>query len=132
MKLRLMFCSLLFASITSLTTSAAAEPKNSVTRGSARFEVLSANVVRMEYSRDRKFVDAPSIAVQNRNWTAPEFRAADSGGWLEITTSKSATGNPSPSVIGRLDYESESLPGAQVSYEIKLPFPQCLVCTRYR
>ncbi len=88
MKLRLMSCSLLFASIASLTTPAAAEPKNSVIRGSARFEVLSANVVRMEYSRNRKFVDAPSIAVQNRNWTAPEFHAADSRGWLEITTSK--------------------------------------------
>jgi hypothetical protein len=33
----------------------------------------------------------------------------------------SATGNPSPSVIGRLDYDSDSLPNAQVSYEISLP-----------
>src|SRR5664279_5437967 len=92
MKFRFLRCRLLaampFVFVTSLTILAAAEPKNSVIRGSARFEVLSANVVRMEYSRDRKFVDVPSVAVQNRNWTVPEFHAADSGGWLEITTSK--------------------------------------------
>jgi len=37
------------------------------------------------------------------------------------TLAVSATGNPSPNVIGRLDYDSDSLPGAQVSYEISLP-----------
>jgi alpha-glucosidase (family GH31 glycosyl hydrolase) len=42
----------------------------------------------MEYSRDRKFVDAPSVAVENRNWGRTEFHTADSGGWLEISTSK--------------------------------------------
>ena len=88
MKFRLLSCSLLFAFIASLTTSAATEPKNAALRGSARFEILSPNVVRMEYSRDRKFVDAPSVAVQNRNWTVPEFHATDSAGWLEISTGK--------------------------------------------
>jgi alpha-glucosidase (family GH31 glycosyl hydrolase) len=74
--------------VAGLTILAAAEPKNVVIRGGARFEVLSQSVFRMEYSHDRKFVDAPSVAVQNRNWGAPEFHTADSGGWLEISTRK--------------------------------------------
>ena len=77
-----------FTFLINLTAFAAAQPKNSVIRGSARFEVLSPNVVRMEYSRDHKFVDARSVAVQNRDWSVPEFHAIDSGGWLEIATSK--------------------------------------------
>jgi hypothetical protein len=86
MRLRLLSCSLLFASIASLTTFAAAEPKNVVLRAGVRFEILSPAVIRMEYSRDQKFVDARSVAVQNRNWSGPEFHATDSAGWLEIST----------------------------------------------
>jgi hypothetical protein len=61
---------------------ASAEAKNVVTRGSVRLKILSPSVVRMEYSRDRRFVDVPSVAVENRNWGATEFHAADSGSWL--------------------------------------------------
>jgi alpha-glucosidase (family GH31 glycosyl hydrolase) len=71
-----------------LVTSAVAETKDAVIRNSARFEVLSPNVVRLEYSRNRKFVNAASVAVQNRNWSAAEFHVVDSDGWLEISTSK--------------------------------------------
>lgn len=76
------------ALVASLATLAAAEPKHAVIRGSARFEILSPSVIRMENSPEGKFVDAPSVAVQNRNWGGAEFHAADSGGWLEISTSK--------------------------------------------
>ena len=93
MKLGWLTCSLLLTSMVCLPVfssvkPASAEAKNVVTRGSVRFEILSPNVVRMEYSRDRKFVDAPSVAVENRNWGTTEFHTADSGGWLEISTSK--------------------------------------------
>lgn len=74
--------------VLSLPIFAAAEQKNSVIRGDARFEVLSPNLVRMEYAPDRRFVDAPSVAVQNRNWTTPDFHIADSGGWVEISTAR--------------------------------------------
>ena len=76
------------ALIASLKISAAAEPRNAVIRGSVRFEILSPSVIRMEHSRDGKFVNAPSVAVQNRSNSFTEFHAADSGGWLEISTTK--------------------------------------------
>ena len=93
MKLGRLAYILLLVCVTNLPLCASDEPasadaKNVVTRGSVRLEILSPSVVRMEYSRDRSFVDVPSVAVENRNWGATEFHAADSGGWLEISTSK--------------------------------------------
>ena len=88
MKLKSLLCSLLFASMASLATLAAAKPNNEVLRAGVRFEILSPSVIRMEYSFKGKFVDAASVAVENRNWGVTPFHAADSGGWLEISTSK--------------------------------------------
>src|SRR5579872_6178531 len=60
--------------------------QNIVLRGNARFEVLSPSVIRMEYSGDREFLDAASVTVLNRNWNPVQFRATDSGQWLELST----------------------------------------------
>jgi len=59
-----------------------------VVRGNARFQVLSAGVIRLEYAPRGKFLDAPSVAVLNRRWESVPFRVADSGCWLQISTSK--------------------------------------------
>jgi hypothetical protein len=77
-----------FAVTSGLAVSAVAAHDNMVVRGGARFEILSPGVIRLEYSPDRKFVNAASVSVQNRDWSVPEFHATDSGGWLEISTSK--------------------------------------------
>src|ERR1035441_2860121 len=56
-------------------------------RGLARFQVLDASLVRMEYSPSGVFVDAPSVSVINRDrWpqTAVQNREAD--GWLILNT----------------------------------------------
>lgn len=68
--------------------SAEAAAQEPVVRGNARFEVLSPDVVRMEYSPKHKFLDRPSIAVVNRKRGAVEYHTVDSGQWLEISTSK--------------------------------------------
>lgn len=69
------------------TTPALAElTQQTMVAGNARFQVLSANVIRLEYSSTKKFVDAPSVAVQNRRSQETEFSPRQSGGWLEITT----------------------------------------------
>jgi glycosyl hydrolase family 31/uncharacterized protein DUF5110 len=72
----------------SATFSIAINAQESVVRADARFQVLSSGLVRLEYSRRRRFADAPSVAVLNRRWGRVEFRAKDSRGWLEISTSK--------------------------------------------
>lgn len=67
---------------------AAAQAKNEVVRGDVRFEILSPSVIRMEYSSDRRFVDAPSVSIQDRNLGGAHFSSEEADGWLQITTSK--------------------------------------------
>jgi alpha-glucosidase (family GH31 glycosyl hydrolase) len=64
------------------------DAQNVVLRGNARFEVLSPSVIRMEYSSDREFLNAASVAVLNRKWGPVQFRAIDSGTWLELSTQR--------------------------------------------
>ena len=47
------------------------------TRGHVRFQVLAPALVRLEYSPSGAFVDAPSVAVINRDdWPQTQARAA--------------------------------------------------------
>jgi hypothetical protein len=68
--------------------SANAYAQEHVLSGNARFEVLSPSVLRMEYSRGRKFLDRHSVAVVNRKWGPVEYHTVNSGEWLEISTTK--------------------------------------------
>jgi hypothetical protein len=79
---------LLFAFVVFTLSATADSQEQEVVRGSARFEVLSANLIRLEYSASRKFLDATSVAVQNRHWEAPGFHTREFQGWLEISTGK--------------------------------------------
>jgi alpha-glucosidase (family GH31 glycosyl hydrolase) len=54
--------------------------------GNNRFQVLSANLIRLEYSPKKLFVDRPSVAVQNRSWQNAQFSVRQSHGWIEIST----------------------------------------------
>jgi alpha-glucosidase (family GH31 glycosyl hydrolase) len=55
--------------------------------GPARFQVLEAGLVRMEYSPTGVFVDAPSVAVINRDqWPQTPARSREENGWLIINT----------------------------------------------
>lgn len=63
-----------------------ARPGAIVRAGNARFEVLEAGLVRMEYSADRNFVNTPSYNALNRNFTVPQYKVNSHGGWITITT----------------------------------------------
>ena len=53
-----------------------------------RFTVITDGVIRMEYTLDGKFVDAPSFIAVNRNYPEVDFKVKKKKGWLEINTEK--------------------------------------------
>jgi len=57
-----------------------------VVAGQARFQFLTASLVRMEYSPTGHFVDAPSAVVQKRDWTPLTVRTRRQNGWLVAST----------------------------------------------
>ena len=58
-----------------------------VISGNARFEVLTPEVIRLEYSPSGSFLNDPTFDILDRNFTVPSYTSAVSGGWLTITTS---------------------------------------------
>ncbi|MGH8289180.1 MAG: TIM-barrel domain-containing protein [Steroidobacteraceae bacterium] len=68
---------------------ASASATTRVTAGHARFEFLTPSLVRMEYSPDGLFVDAPTAVVRKRDWSA-----------VKVTTTRAA---------GRVTLESAAL-----------------------
>ena len=62
-------------------------PVPTFVRGPARFQVLDAALVRLEYSPAGVFVDAPSVAVINRDrWPRTAVHTQEANGWLTIKT----------------------------------------------
>ena len=67
----------------------AADGTMSIVRGNVRFQVLSPNLVRMEYSPTARFVDEASTAVVGRdNWPGVAAQVEERDGWLNISTGK--------------------------------------------
>ncbi len=58
-----------------------------VVAGDARFEVLTPEVVRLEYSPTGQFLDQPTFNVLNRNFPVPPYTTAQEDGWLVLRTS---------------------------------------------
>ena len=58
-----------------------------VTEGDARFEVLSPEVIRLEYAPSGQFLDQPTFTVLNRNFPVPPYTQNVQDGWLVLTTS---------------------------------------------
>jgi alpha-glucosidase (family GH31 glycosyl hydrolase) len=69
-----------------LVTLPQAEATTQITAGDARFEFLTPSLVRMEYSAQGRFVDAPTAVVQKRDWPAVAVTQIRSGGWLILSS----------------------------------------------
>ena len=65
----------------------AAQPNaTTVAAGNARFEFLTATLVRLEYSPSGAFVDLPSAVVQRRDWPAVSVESREQDGWLSAAS----------------------------------------------
>ena len=78
----------LFATSVSLSLVSCVEtqPKGGAS-GNARFEFLTPSLVRMEYSPNGIFVDAPTAVVQKRDWPAVPVTSIKKDGWLILSSS---------------------------------------------
>jgi alpha-glucosidase (family GH31 glycosyl hydrolase) len=63
-----------------------AQGASAVTAGHARFEFLTATLVRLEYSPAGTFVDAPTAVVLKRDWPAVQVQSSRKDGWLSATS----------------------------------------------
>lgn len=65
-----------------------AQSSQVIQAGNARFTVLAAECVRLEYSKDKKFIDAPSLLAVNRSTKSADFKRRDDKGKVIIETSR--------------------------------------------
>ena len=63
-----------------------ANPAAVVQSGNMRFTVLTPQLIRIQYSRLKKFEDRATFAVINRNLPVPNFTTREEGGYLYINT----------------------------------------------
>jgi alpha-glucosidase len=63
-----------------------ADPASVVTVGRARFTLLTARLVRMEWAEDGAFEDRASLAFVNRRLPVPPFERRETGDWTELRT----------------------------------------------
>jgi hypothetical protein len=73
-----------------LSSTAGAAATATITAGNARFEFLTPDLVRMEYSPAGTFVDAPTAVVQKRDWPTVSVERREQDGWL-IASSRALT-----------------------------------------
>ena len=59
-----------------------------VQRGDVRFTVLTPQLIRLEWSKEKHFEDKPSLVFLNRKLPVPAFTADDKADWLVISTDK--------------------------------------------
>ncbi len=84
--LQLCFFVLLICVVSVAQNNPVADPKAIVTSGSARFTVLTPQMIRMEWSADSKFEDHASLVFINRKLPVPDFQSKTDEGWLTIQT----------------------------------------------
>ena len=118
------------------TTSGASLPKShTVTIGSARFEVLTPTLIRVEYATDKKFEDRPTQTALNRNEPVPHFTTKNSAGILTITTDKltltyiSALGPFTPANLSITFKEGDDLKTARPAWDPCQVQPIVKACT---
>jgi alpha-glucosidase (family GH31 glycosyl hydrolase) len=58
-----------------------------VVEGDARFEVLTPDVIRLEYSPTGQFLNQPTFNVLNRDFAVPPYISSQQDGWLVLRTS---------------------------------------------
>ena len=64
-----------------------ASPQAVVQEGSARFTVLTPEMIRIQYSAQQKFEDRATFAIVNRRLPVPQFTVEHNDGFLTIKTS---------------------------------------------
>ena len=64
-----------------------ADPKAVVVSGCARFTVLTPQMIRIQYSKEKKFEDRATFAVVNRRLPVPAFKTREDDNFLYISTS---------------------------------------------
>jgi alpha-glucosidase (family GH31 glycosyl hydrolase) len=77
---------IIFISLKAFSQNPKANADAIVISDEARFTVLSPEVIRMEWDRDKKFEDNASFTIVNRNTNVPKFNVKDKNGWLVIET----------------------------------------------
>lgn len=80
-----------------------------VKSGYARFTVLTPEMIRIQYSRTRKFEDRATFAVVNRKLPVPEFTVTTDSKYLYITTSALKLKYRRLSVISDENYAPDNL-----------------------
>ncbi|NOX86380.1 MAG: DUF4968 domain-containing protein, partial [Chlorobi bacterium] len=61
---------------------------STIVSGKARFEFLTASLVRMEYAPSGQFVNAPTVVVQRRSWSKVAVQTTNKDGWLTMQTKR--------------------------------------------
>ncbi|GGA32173.1 TIM-barrel domain-containing protein [Dyella nitratireducens] len=72
---------------TPLVSYARTQNTTTIVAGNARFEFLTASLVRMEYAPNGRFADEPTAVVQKRDWPAVSAQSSKENGWLVVHTS---------------------------------------------
>ncbi|HEU5402182.1 MAG TPA: TIM-barrel domain-containing protein [Terriglobales bacterium] len=65
-----------------------ADARAVVVAGQARFTILTPEMIRMEWSADKKFEDHASLVFINRKMPVPAFQTKKDRGWLVLRTEK--------------------------------------------
>jgi len=65
-----------------------AHPTAVIRAGKARIEVLSATLLRLEYSPSGNFENGPTVNAVNRRLPVPAYRSGIADGWLTVRTSR--------------------------------------------
>ena len=84
---RLVFCCASLAAFVSLAGCHQQSVDPTVVAGNVRFEFLTPSLVRLEYSPNQQFVDAPTAVIQKRTWPKVAVQSSQADGWLTTKTS---------------------------------------------
>jgi alpha-glucosidase (family GH31 glycosyl hydrolase) len=85
--LRVAICGAIIAASAALIACQQKSSDPTVIAGDARLEFLTPALVRLEYSPDKRFVDAPTAVVQQREWPKVQVQTSQTDGWLMAKTS---------------------------------------------
>ena len=84
----ILVCLLAAASTHTQPLNPVADPRCVITEGSARFTILTPELIRMEWSEQRSFEDRASLVFINRRLEPPHFVMRRDTGWLVIQTDR--------------------------------------------
>jgi alpha-glucosidase (family GH31 glycosyl hydrolase) len=112
---------LLMAVFASTESAALSDPRPNprvvLVQGRARFTILAASTIRLEWAADSSFEDRPSLVAVNRSLPPPAFTKSASGDTLTITTADLVLtyhddGHPFDSLNTRIDFATGSMRGS--------------------